>query len=125
MRSTDDDIYMLNYELEVDSVTKAVNIIQVEFRCYTEPTKEQCKHIDIILECEDICPICRTKIGYIGNRCTVSGNGLYPSRICHEDCIDSYNKGKGIEYKTIVSFLHREYNKALELHSKYGHWLTR
>ena len=125
MRSTDDDIYMLNYELEVDSITKAVKIIQVEFRRYDEPTQKQREHVDILIECEHVCPICNTSIGVKGMRYTVSGNGLFPSRICHANCINIFNRdGKGIQYNNIVRYLHAEYKRAIEYRDKYWHWLT-
>ena len=119
MRSNDSDIHLF----KVSNPIEASVVHSIEFRHYTEPTQKQREHVDILIECEHVCPICNTSIGVKGVRCTVSGDGLFPSRICHADCINSYNRdGKGMQYNTIVYFLYIEYTKAVEYRDKYWHW---
>ena len=119
MRSEDSDTHLF----KVDSPTEPDVVHSIEFRCYTEPTQKQREYVDILMECEHICPICNTSIGVKGMRYTVSGDGLFPSRICHANCISAYNRdGKGIQYNSIVYFLYIGYTKAVAYRDKYWHW---
>ena len=108
----------------------------IDFRTF-EPTSERDVFTPVTFSVREVlnswednyqfnkCSLCNTVIGREGNRYYItSDNVLFPTVIAHEDCVDNYNKGKGIKYKDIVEDLIHSYTKAKEYRHKYEHWYT-
>ena len=72
------------------------------------------------------CPLCSEPLDNRGHsRYVITSDGvLFPTVICHRDCVHKYHVNGAVAYTTIVDRLLYDYNKAIEYAAKYAHWFS-
>ena len=78
---------------------------------------------------DNSCPLCNKSIGRKHSRYFItSDNVLFPTVICHRDCVHDFFNGNVVDYTSIVDKLVSDYEQVIECKAlyerKYKYWFT-